>query len=412
MDVRLLSYLLHKLEDNPVLKDRVLALTESGDNIPEEASNAQNLFQQLLFQFESIPSIPSKSGKVRIYMAACMDIIHSGHFNCMRQARSLGDELVVGVIADSEIARCKGPPVMSQEERAVMAEACKWVDCVVMGVEYYVTPEILERVGCDYVVHGDDIAIRKDTGTDAYADVRAAGKLKIVKRTEGISTTEMVGKMLLMTHTETVAELESVTVSDIVKQNPTDRKFLATTRRITQFASSRPPKAEDKIVYIDGSFDLLHTGHVETIKHAKELGDYLIVGIHDDKTVNKHKGKNFPIMNLHERTLNVLALKYVDDVIMGAPWTVTEDMIKTLNISVVVQGTNHKDSTDLVKGQDPYLVAKEKGIYVEVDSVCKMNAEDIVERIVAHRLEYISRNTRMVANEADYYQSKTYVPEL
>jgi ethanolamine-phosphate cytidylyltransferase len=83
-----------------------------------------------------------------------------------------------------------------------------------------------------------------------------------------------------------------------------------------------------------------------------------------------------------------------------------------LNISVVVQGSNHKDATDVEKGEDPYTVAKERGIYVEVKSACEMNAEDIVERIVANRLAYISRNTRMVANEASYYQTKTYVPEL
>jgi len=412
MDAKILSFLLQKLEANQSVKDRLLSLTESGEEINEVSQSADSLFQQILIELESVPHPISKSVKVRIYMAACMDIIHSGHFNCMRQARSLGDELVVGVIADSEIARCKGPPVMSEQERAVMAEACKWVDNVVVGVEYYVTPEILHRVGCDYVVHGDDIAIRKDTGTDAYADVRAAGMLKIVKRTEGISTTEMVGKMLLMTQTETAAESPSVTVSDMVKQSPTDRKFLATTRRITQFASNNPPKSTDRIVYVDGSFDLFHMGHVETIKRAKELGDYLIVGIHDDKTVNQHKGKNYPIMNLHERTLNVLALKYVDDVIMGAPWSVSEDMIKTLNISVVVQGSNHKDATDVEKGEDPYAVAKDKGVYVEVKSASEMNAEDIVQRIVANRLAYISRNTRMVANEASYYQTKTYVPEL
>lgn len=64
----------------------------------------------------------------------------------------------------------------------------------------------MARVGCDFVAHGDDLAIRKDTGTDAYEDVRNAGMLKIIKRTEGVSTTEMVGKMLLMTTSETINE--------------------------------------------------------------------------------------------------------------------------------------------------------------------------------------------------------------
>jgi ethanolamine-phosphate cytidylyltransferase len=90
----------------------------------------------------------------------------------MRQAKKLGDILVIGVISDEEILRCKGPPVMNLDERKIMAEACKWVDEVQAGVEYYVTPAILERFNCDYVVHGDDLAIRKDTGTDAYQDVR------------------------------------------------------------------------------------------------------------------------------------------------------------------------------------------------------------------------------------------------
>jgi ethanolamine-phosphate cytidylyltransferase len=82
-----------------------------------------------------------------------------------------------------------------------------------------------------------------------------------------------------------------------------------------------------------------HMGHVHIIEKAKELGTYLIVGVHDDKTVHEHKGKNYPIMNAHERALNILAIKHVDDVIIGAPWFISEDLINSLNISVVAQGT-------------------------------------------------------------------------
>ena len=62
---------------------------------------------------------------VRIYVGACLDLIHSGHFNCLRQAKALGDILVVGIIADEEIARSKGPPVMRHNERKAIAEASK-----------------------------------------------------------------------------------------------------------------------------------------------------------------------------------------------------------------------------------------------------------------------------------------------
>jgi cytidyltransferase-like protein len=55
--------------------------------------------------------------------------------------------------------------------------------------------------------------------------------------------------------------------------------------------------------------DLADIGHIKILKKAKEVGDFLIVGIHDDDTINKHKGSNYPVLNLQERVLNVLAIK-------------------------------------------------------------------------------------------------------
>lgn len=49
------------------------------------------------------------------------------------QASALGDQLVLGLIPDSEILRCKGPPVMSEEERKTMVESVKWVGEVITG---------------------------------------------------------------------------------------------------------------------------------------------------------------------------------------------------------------------------------------------------------------------------------------
>lgn len=49
------------------------------------------------------------------------------------QAKALGDVLVVGLIPDSEIRRCKGPPVLNERERYLLVDAVKWVDEVVQG---------------------------------------------------------------------------------------------------------------------------------------------------------------------------------------------------------------------------------------------------------------------------------------
>ncbi|RYR61430.1 hypothetical protein Ahy_A04g018604 isoform B [Arachis hypogaea] len=59
-----------------------------------------------------------KKKTIRVYMDGCFDMMHYGHCNALRQARALGDELVVGVVSDDEIIANKGPPVTPLEERS------------------------------------------------------------------------------------------------------------------------------------------------------------------------------------------------------------------------------------------------------------------------------------------------------
>ncbi|OMJ78270.1 hypothetical protein SteCoe_21948 [Stentor coeruleus] len=353
----------------------------------------------------------------RIYIDGCWDIMHSGHFNAIRQAKMLGKTLVVGIHSDEEIMRNKGMPVMNNEERMAMIKACKWVDEVVENAPYSATNEWLDSVNCKYIAHGDDIAINCD-GQDAYGILKSLGRFKVIKRTEGISTTSIVGKLLLMTKGNKAAVSEPFVANDIVSQ-PT---FLATTRRIFEF-SNKNIKPKGQIVYVDGSFDLFHVGHVETLKKAKSLGDFLIVGVHDDQTVNFYKGSNYPIMNLYERVLNVLAIKYVDEVVIASPWVVTEDLLKSLNISLVVQGTiskldpnvtqKRKQSLVYEDCQDPYEAPKRLGIYQEVPSERSIETKDIIQRIIDNRLKHLNKYTRSSKKEENYYSDiKTYVEEI
>lgn len=60
-----------------------------------------------------------------------------------------------------------------------------------------------------------------------------------------------------------------------------------------------------------GAFDLFHVGHLDFLEKARAQGDYLIVGLHTDPVVNQYKGANYPIMNLHERVLSVLACRVI-----------------------------------------------------------------------------------------------------
>ena len=88
-------------------------------------------------------------------------------------------------------------------------------------------------------------------------------------------------------------------------------QFLPTTQKILQFSNAdRVPGKNDRIVYVAGAFDLFHIGHLDFLEKVAKKGDYLIVGLHTDPVVNRYKGANYPIMNLHERVLSVLAYRY------------------------------------------------------------------------------------------------------
>jgi glycerol-3-phosphate cytidylyltransferase-like family protein len=106
----------------------------------------------------------------------------------------------VGLVPDSEILRCKGPPILSDAERLKLVESVKWVDEVLTDVPYDLTPEFLHELftkhRIDYVLHGDDPCLLPD-GTDAYAHAKKLGRFKMIKRTEGVSTTDIVGRMLM-----------------------------------------------------------------------------------------------------------------------------------------------------------------------------------------------------------------------
>ena len=84
---------------------------------------------------------------------------------------------------------------------------------------------------------------------------------------------------------------------------------------------------------------------MKRLEEAKKLGDFLYVGIWDDEMTRFYKGEVYPIQSLQERILMTLACKHVDDIVIGAPFIITEDLIKSLNIDVVVRIVNTEEDT-------------------------------------------------------------------
>jgi ethanolamine-phosphate cytidylyltransferase len=193
----------------------------------------------------------------------------------------------------------------------------------------------MDLYGTRYVVHGDDVTT-DSTGEDCYRIVKAAGRFRVVKRTPGISTTDLVGRMLLCTKTHHIRDLMALLIDEtnlegremmqrmklyasdsfgMVGKGSTVYSFVASAAasRCIPMVSGIEPKQGQRVVYVDGGFDLFSSGHIEFLRRVveKEKADgnldiHVVAGVHDDRTINYWKGLNYPIMNMFERGLCVL----------------------------------------------------------------------------------------------------------
>jgi ethanolamine-phosphate cytidylyltransferase len=350
------------------------------------------------FQMYGHGPIPKKKpGVVRIWVDGCFDMLHFGHTNALRQARNLGHELFVGCHSDEEVIRVKGPPIMNAEERYDALRACKWVDYVVENYPYSTRLKDMDLFEIDFVAHGDDISTDAN-GQNSYQAIIDAGRFKVFKRTDGISTTDLVNRMLDCTshHQITGVPMDAAQVSHA------QTRYLTTNRKIMQFSNSRSPKPDDKIVYVDGSFDLFHVGHMRLLEQARKHGTYLIVGVHEDSAVNQVKGRNYPIMNLNERVLGVLSCRWVDEVVMGVPFAVTEDVLRSLSVDVVVGGKRNEAHDKI----DPWELPKQRGIFIEADSGSDLTTDGVIRRVMQHRDAFVERQKKKAVKDAKAEESK------
>jgi len=349
-----------------------------------------------------------KGGDIRIFMDGAFDMMHYGHMNAFRLARSLGTHLIVGVNSDKSITQCKGPPLMNDDERLSMVKGCRFVDEALPECPYVMNAEYLDYIikehKIDYVIHGDDPCIVD--GKDVYEAAKNAGKYQSIPRTEGVSTTDIVGRMLLMNkdhHYNSSSANKSLDGNTLLCEQS---KFLTTSRMLRLFsAGMKSPKSGMKVIYIDGAWDMFHCGHIAILEAAKKRGDYLIVGIHGDAVVNRERGYNLPLMNLHERVLSVLGCKFVDDVLIDAPQLITPQMVQSLNINEIVHGSKEDDLADCTH-EERYKYAKSAGIYVQLESPSKFSLANIISRIRQNQAKFEAKIARKKQAEDEFYKEK------
>ena len=132
-----------------------------------------------------------------------------------------------------------------------------------------------------------------------------------------------------------------------------------------------------KVVFTNGVFDLIHSGHVDYLIKAKNLGDVLIVGLNSDESVSRIKGDKRPILNQEERTFILSNLKPVDYVIIFEEDT-PEKLISEIIPDILVKGADW--AVDKIVGKD--IVEKNGGKVMNIEFVNKQSTSKIIDLIV------------------------------
>ena len=134
---------------------------------------------------------------VRVYADGVFDMYHIGHARVLEQAKKLfpNVHLIVGVSGDAETQAKKGKIVMNEKERCDILRHCKWVDEIICPCPWVITLDFIEKHDIDYVAH-DDAPYGSAGQDDIYAEIKKAGKFKATQRTDGISTSDIILRII------------------------------------------------------------------------------------------------------------------------------------------------------------------------------------------------------------------------
>ena len=110
-----------------------------------------------------------------------------------------------------------------------------------------------------------------------------------------------------------------------------------------------------KKVFVNGTFDILHRGHIELLNYEKTLGD-VCVGIDTDECVRGKKGRGRPVHNQEDRKFFLENLKSVDEVVFFSSEPEFEELIKTMQPDVIIVGSDWREKSTIKSYYDGELI--------------------------------------------------------
>ena len=128
-------------------------------------------------------------------------------------------------------------------------------------------------------------------------------------------------------------------------------------------------------IFVNGTFDVLHRGHLELLNYAKSLGDYLVVGIDTDERVREKKGSTRPVNSAEDRALMLSNLKAVDEVQYFSSDAELENLVKSVKPDIMIVGSDWKGKSVI----GSYYAAK----LIFFDRIDEYSTTKIVQGIVA-----------------------------
>ncbi|KAK7306882.1 hypothetical protein VNO77_44842 [Canavalia gladiata] len=147
----------------------------------------------------STTTTPPQDRPVRVYADGIYDLFHFGHARSLEQAKKSFPNayLLVGCCSDAVTHKYKGKTVMTEDERYESLRHCKWVDEVIPDAPWVINTEFLDKHKIDFVAH-DSLPYADASGAanDVYEFVKSIGKFKETQRTEGISTSDVIMRIV------------------------------------------------------------------------------------------------------------------------------------------------------------------------------------------------------------------------
>ncbi len=135
-----------------------------------------------------------------------------------------------------------------------------------------------------------------------------------------------------------------VTVEELITpENINENKVIT----LNNFIKKRKNLNEKKIIFTNGCFDIFHAGHLDYLKKASKLGDMLVVGLNDDKSVKSLKGKYRPVNNFNSRAAILSNLDFVDFIIPFSDFTPIK-LIKSIKPKIIAKGGDYSDKKSIV----------------------------------------------------------------